>query len=1188
MRTLLQISLVSVLLIGVLWAQVDRGTITGTVTDGSGAVLAGVQVVVTNTATGATYQSATNGLGIYSVVSLPIGSYSVSFSRDGFTTLNRPGLSLIAAQVLKLDAKMQVGSVKETVTVNAEPPLVDTQNSNLGTTLEAHDMTDLPLNVYGGRDASNILYSTTPTMSGGLYVDHIAGSGSFSKTVMIDGADANSGIQGFAFTPGMDAIQEMQAQVSGIGVEGAGTGGGVLMYELKSGTNKLHGSAFGFLHNEALDANTWDNKYWLSQCAQGDTACHNAYKRARNRLNDWGFSAGGPIWKNHTFIFGAYEKYSATDLRMNPAGATVPTAKMLTGDFSELLTQGAHQGPILDGSGNAIVNPCTGQAYQYGQIFNPATWRTVNGQTCANPYPGNIITSGLSGVSKQLVPVFQKYYAPTIAGRITGNFPSLISGAPWWNKTNLDLKLDHNFSDRNHLSASFNSMHSPVRARGDLFSPNGGGPFSSAWDQDNKQMAFRVNDAYSFSPSVLNSFSISMAQNFAHERPDQPTDPTAYGIPNPGSMNFPAISFGGANGIGITSLGTTLQDYYALNSYHISDTLSWVKGRHTLKFGGQFTIQQNNSNYGGNAQTYSFSNETGAPVDARITNLVGFGFANFMLGDVQSASQAVPNPSYDRRKLFDLFVQDDIKVTPKLTVNAGLRWDVNLPLHEKYGHWTNWDMSAQNPLWGSYKGAWTFAKNGSDSFEKYNDYKQFGPHIGASYQISNRLVARGAWGIFYVPLGMNQWFGQSNPGDQNWFFAGTNSVPNYVPGSTAFNWDGGYPGQTVTMPRTNTQTYVAGIWPIEIDPNNLHLGRTQNWNLGIEYELSKNIVLDVNYVGNIGRDLHDGNLKAYQNYPSWSAYQKLLKSDQAWASVSDPASAAAAGVAYPFPGFLGYAWEAISPIPQVAEFMGLVVNAGAPVGVSAYNALVVETKAKQSHGFTYDLSYTLSKATGSVAGSTNFWNAGATYWFQSMEDFQNAGKNVLSYDQRHTVKGYVNYDLPFGKGKKWANAGGTLDYIVGGWTLGFQPSYASGMPMGGVGSTLVYPGWMGLRANLNPGAHLGNNFKGLDLKNLSDPSNQFFSPANFVNPTYGELGNSPFIYNNWRGWASYNENLSVLKHFSFGSENQYRFTLRAEFYDVFNRHQWGGPDMYLGSPYFGQVTSVSGNRTGQFGGRFEW
>jgi len=1180
-----------------LWAQVDRGAITGTVTDPNGAVVVGVRVIATNTATGVQYEGITNRLGMYSIVNLPIGTYRATFTHGGFSIHDRAGLALIAAQVLEVDVKLQVGSDQETITVTTTTPFLETETSSLGTTLQSKEMTDLPLNVSGGRDASGILYATTPTMVGTGSMsssDHIAGSSSFSKTIMIDGTDGNNGMQGYVFTPGMDAIQEMQAQVSGIGAEGGGTGGGVIMYELKSGTNQFHGSAFAFMHNEAMDANTWSNKYFLSgYCAEGDATCRNTYKRARNRLNDQGFSAGGPIWKNHTFIFGDYEYYNATDLRQNPIGANVPTTRMLDGDFGELLTMGTYSGAVTTTPGASggvpIINPCTGEAYQYGQIFDPATWTTVGGVPCGQPFSDNVIpTTRLSAVSQKIAAAYKEHYAPTVSGRLTNNYPSMLSSAPWWHRTNVDLKLDHNFSTQNHASVSFDYMSVPVRANGSLFALHSdGGPLSSAWDQRQVDRNFRILDSHAITPNLLNSATFSMAQNFVHETPDSEVDPTDFGLDNQGSVNFPVISYGGSNGVSLTGTGTSAQDYYALNAFHFADKLFWSKGRHSFSFGGQFTAQQNNSNYGGNVQSYAFANNTGGPNDSYVTPWTGFGFANLMLGDVQSASMNLPHPSYNRRKLFDLYASDDIKVSRRLTVNASLRWDVTLPMHEKYGRWTNWDMSANNPVWGDNLGAWRFAESGDVSFEKNNDYKQFGPHVGAAYQITDKLVARGAWGLFYVPIGMNQWVGSSNPGDQNYFYYGTNAVTNAVSGATAFNWDSGYPGQTVYMDRSNTQTYVSGIWPIEIDPNELHLGRTQNWNLGIEYQFTPTMMLLVNYAGTMGRDLHDGNLKAYQNYPSWSAYQTLYLSGQAWASVSDEASAASAGVAYPFPGFLGYAWEAISPIPQVAEFMGLVSNAGAPIGSSDYNAFIVQVKSKRTHGVTMDMSYTLSKATGNVAGDTNFWNAGTTYWYQSMDDFK-ATDNVLSYDMRHTVKGYVTYDLPFGKGKQWGNVSGRLNHLIGGWALGFQPSYASGQPLGAVGSTVTYPGWMGLRASLTSGAKLGNSFKKLNLLNLADTSGQFFSPSNFENPAAGELGNSPFIYNNWRGWASLNENLSILKHFTFGESGRYSASIRAEFYDVFNRHTWGSPSTSMGSAYFGQVTGVSGNRTGQFGARFQW
>jgi hypothetical protein len=1085
--------------------------------------------------------------------------------------------------------------------------------STLGTTMEANAMTDLPLNVSGGRDASVLLYSTVPTMTGGYYLDHIAGSPSFSKTIMIDGTDGNNGMQGFVFAPGMDAIQEMQAQTGSIGVEGSGTGGGVIMYEIKSGTNQFHGSAFYFLHNEIFDANTWESNFFRAQCASGDTSCKQTYKRAPDRLNDYGFSAGGPIWKKHTFIFGDYERYVQKNLEQTPLGTNVPTAKMLTGDFSQLLTNGFYSGQIAYfNAQNQVVyatDPCDNNSpVMVGEIFDPTTWNPALG--CGKPFAGNLIPSGrLSTISKGLASIFQQDYAPspfapTGPGSLTQfNYPTMVSSSPWTNRTAVDLKLDQIFSDKHHLSTSFDYLSIPVRnvPAGGLFDLKAnGGPFSSASHQSQVDRIFRVIDTYALTPNLLNSLTFSMAQNFVHDDPDTRVNPSTYGFTNDAnSINFPNISYWGSNSVSLSAIGTSTEDVYALNGFHYGDKLQWVKGRHHFSFGGEFTALQNNSNYGGNVQSYVFDTREGNSGDnASLYNYSGFGFANFMLGDVQSAGQNIPYATYNRRKVFDMYVQDQMKVNSKLTLTMGLRWDVTLPEHEKFGHWTNWDTSLVNPsgIWGNYAGAWAFAGSGNATFEKYEDYHQFGPHIGAAYQVTNKLVARAGFGLFYVPIGMNERdnHNYASPDEQNYFYSPVNQVTNLLPGTYDFNWDSkAYPGTSQNL-QTNSSESLAllnGQWPWTIDPNSLHLGTTKNWNAGVQYQLTKDMVLNVDYSGNIGRNLHDGALLAYQNYPSFGAYQSLWNSGHVNDWVSDPTSAHNAGIAYPYTGFAGDAWTAIGPYPQVASAgWALVVNSEAPVGSSAYNALIAEVVSRHSNGLTMDLSYTLSKATGNVALDSNLQNTGGTYWYQDQADYQATG-NVLSYDTRHIVKGYATYDLPFGAHQRWGGGARNLNYLIGGWTVGFQPAYTSGQPLlgPGTGYALIYPGWMGLRANLAPGAKLGNTFKKLNPLNLTAAGGQFFNPANFTAPTNGTLGSSPFIFNHWRGWASVNENLSAIKHFSFGHDGRYTGSIRADFYDVFNRHQWGEPDVgSLSDAAFGYVTSVSGNRTGQIQARFAW
>ena len=1189
-----------------LSAQVDRATITGHVTDPTGAALPGVQITAIETGTKATFTGVTNADGVYSISQLPIGDYTVRMHHDGFRDAQST-VHLIASQVQALDVHLPVGSNNQTVVVSAAAPLLETQTSSVQNTMEEEAIRDLPLNATNGRDAVQLMANTVPGMEGsGISGNEVystlnfAGGNSWTNTVYVDGVNAGAGPQGAVATPGLDALQEMQVIPSNASASLGDTGGGVLLFEIKSGTNKFHGSAFEFLQNEALNANTWSNNYFLSSCAPGDATCIRDNSRPRDRFNDYGGSAGGPIWKNHTFIFGDYEYYTQTNYTLSPNSTTVPTSRMLGGDFSELLTGGAQQGPIMNAAtGQSMINPCTGTPYLYGQIFDPTTQRVVNGQTCASPFPGNVIPANrISPLSQKIAALYNQYYKPTLTSRIYNNYPTLVSNTPSEWKRTFDIKVDHNFAPNHHISASFDYVKwLSVTGGGLVSTPTNPGPLSSEWSNHTPNLMARVIDNYSFGPNLLNTFAVGYSSTQYTQVPTfQIGNAGQYGF-NTDGLAFPTISYNSVNGVGEASNGTSVYAYQNYYGYHFQDTVAWQKGDHSLTFGSYVYLQGLDSSYGGNIQNYTFQGETGGPTDTSLTPFVGSAFANMMLGDVQSASQNIPYPTYPRQKYLTLFAQDDWKVTPRLTANIGMTWDFTFAGHQQDGHWTNFDLTAQNPLWGNYKGAWAFAKNSGSTFETSQDYHQFGPHLGFAYQINNKLVGRASYGLYYVPLGeMNSGFGYNFPAQQAEFWTGTNTVPNSIPGAVAFNWSNGYPGQTLMLPRTTTETSFGYDEPFYISPKTLHLGYTQDFYAGIQYQMASNIVLDVRYMGTRGNDLHDSNESVGQNYPDFATYSRLLTSGHINDTISSPGQAAADGVPYPYAGFSGPAYAAIAPIPQAASYNNtIVLTTDQQVGVSEYNAFIAEVKASNAHGLNADLSETISHLTGSnLARRQSAYNGG--YGYQSAGDIADSHHWVQGSDQLSVLEGFITYQLPLGSGQRWLANSRVLSPIVSGWTVGAYGSYGTGTPIGTVNSTIQYPFYFSTqRMNFANGANahnIKNHFNGsrLDLANLNDQINQDFSPTQFATPAVGTLGNTPYNYNHWR-WNSgpAQENISLTKAFGFGADGRYRAEVRAEFYDVFNRHYWNGPDTNPNDATFGQVTGVSGeSRTGQLAARFQW
>ena len=1181
---------ISFWLSGFLWAQVDKATITGTVTDPSGAVIVGVNVTVTSVDTGVRYTGESNDVGVYRVPALPVGTYSIEYEKTGFKKLTQSGLTLATAQVAEINVKMTPGALTERVEVTTAPVLLDTETSDLGTVMTADSMKDLPLDINAsgvGRDITSFIYSNIATTNGGNYSGHIAGSQNVTKNVMVDGIDATAGLQGFVQDIGMEAVQEMNVQISGVSAEGASTGGGTILLETKSGTNTFHGSGYGFLQNEALNANSWDNNYF-------------GLPRQRNRFNDWGASVGGPIRKNHTFFFSSLERFHNAQLTFTPNGATVPTADFLKGDFSALLG-----GPLV-----GATDAC-GRQINIGEIYNPLDPVVSGGNICYQPFSGNIIPEPqLSPIAKNIA---QKLYGNgyTAAGpALVNNFPSLGGTYSEVTSTHLDLKLDHNINGKQRISGGFNWWNFDSLSPGYLWQTGSstGGPLSSGDNQPQRDWTVRLQHVYTISAMLLNTASVAYNQHMASDQPPSRYDSNGVGIPGTNGSNFPSINFvdgGAGGGYGEAPIGPPYADRYTPYNFVASDVLSWTHGRHSLKFGGDIQARGMNAVYEGGVRAYNFTSATFAPNDNQVTPYVGFAFANFMLGEVHDGSQSVTSALYGRRKRVSLFASDDLKLSSRLTLSLGMRWDVNGRFHEKNGQWSNFDIGVNRGIWGSYNGGWDWAQNGSSSFERNQNFHQFGPQIGVSYQALNKLVLRSHYGITYAPLAMNQWNGVPAfypPGFTAgaYGFAGSNTVVNNIPNVSSFNWDttaGAYSGQTVYPDRVPSQSNLSGgvayVWP-----NALTMGMVQNWNVGGEYLLSKDTVLSLNYLGNHGSHLHDGSIWPY-NYPTQSTYLNLYNSGHAQDSVTDPASAAAAGVSYPFAGFSGMAYQAITPYPQIssqAPQSGLfLVNAD--ISVSNYEAMVAEVRTKNVHGLTMDVNYTLSRSTGSASPNGAFADSqSGSILTQDPYLLPKLTNQLTPWDFTHQVKGYVLYDLPFGLGQQWKTNRGWLDnYLLGGWKIGMQLSYHTGEPLGTVPAPIQYPGWSGVFAQRNPSVSLSSGtFKGYNpgwVQNGgvgSDPGSLSFNANAFSQPAPGTFSTEKYSYMGYlRDFGSSDEDLNIAKHFRFGE--RYQFSLRAQFFDIFNRHHWGAPNVTdMTSPFFGHVTSVSGYRYGQLSARFEW
>jgi len=1161
------------LLMGALWAQSNRATITGTVTDSSGGVVVGVEVTVTNLDTNVPTKTSSNQDGIYVVPNLPPGKYSVGFRKEGFETLRLPTITLISTQVARLDGQLQLGSVATTIKVTASAPVLDQERPSIGTNMQGTVITDLPLSIYnGGRFVEDFAVAITPGYSpiSSPYGAVINGGQWFTKDYTVDGTSGTADVQGDSMESGptMEAIQEVQVQTSGLDVQSSITGGGVASFNLKSGTNKLHGSALLYGHNEFLDANTWTNN-------------NEGLPRGRARAWDWGGSLGGPIRKDKTFVFGAFERYTQTDFRLGALSSAVPTSDFLTGNFSALLNTSQTLG--TDTHGNTIYS---------GAIFNPADPGAI--------FPGNMIpTSMFSSVARKIIAIYQKDYPPQGA-ELNYNNRLPLNGAPAQTPNELVVKLDHNLTERDHLSGSWVYNHKPrTYVQGGIWQAGttDGGPLSDAEANPFYSQQWRLSDAHTVSAQVLNVLNLTYNKAWEGSETSAPgnwTQPLGFG--KTGATNFPTISFGNAvNGNNETYIGNSIQGNFAGTTLIAGDSLTWTKGRHNLTFGGDFKAHQVNSHSGSGALSFNFDNNTtGAPSQA-YADQVGFGFASFLLGDASTASETTPFDLYGRQKSMSLFAQDSYKVTPKLTVELGLRWDYNFPFHEKYGHWADFDQNAIDPTLG-IPGALVFAKNGSDSFERNETYANFGPQIGFAWSPQQKVVLRGSFGIIYNPVGVSFFSGVPDgfaPG-----FQGTNTV------SSPFNWDSGYPG--VFQPG-NKNVDPTTLFPlVYTDPNALRLGFSDAFNLGVQYQVTPNMRVDVSYVGNRGHRLTDTALdynegptstflRLTNEYPDINGFNHY---------VCSAADAATYSIKYPYSGFCGPVLSAIAAYPQLAQaesnywYYPNLLYVGLPVGQSYYDSMVVDVAKRTGRGLTMDLSYTLSRQEGNTFSAEQETNG----YYTPIQDFNNVAQsahNVTGYDQTSVVKGFVSYELPFGNSRRWLSDRGRLvNRIVGGWTVTGIPLYYSGQPFEVSVANPYYPQWGNLYPNYNLSGFTGpskpSKFQ-VPQANQPVPAVDFYMPASLASaPPIGQLGKGPQTNSNLRCPGAANENLSLLKYFPMGSKEQYKLSFRAEFYNAFNRHTYSiqgcaGITATIGAANFGQINGVADNpRTGQFAVRLDF
>ncbi len=1146
---------------GILLAQGERGTLDGTVTDPSGAVIPGARVAVLNVATGVETTAETTEAGVYRLPYLPPGTYRITVSAPGFRSAVRENVVLRVAQTLTVDFTLELGPVAEQVTVSEAPPLIETGTAEIGRYATRDEIDTWPIVVSGGRrQMMQFVFTALPGTVGGVWSGTISGGQLFSHEILMDGISVGRfDIQGGStseFSPSVESISEFKLQTGVIGAQYSGGQTAVANFATRSGTNELHGSAYYYIQNDALRANSWSNN------AAG-------IRRAPYKQHHLGFAAGGPIWlgglydgRNKTFFFANFE-YTRVRNFNSLAFSTLPTTDFKQGNFARLLD------PSFTGnskSGTVIGTDALARPVVFGAIYDPASARQVKGLWVRDPFPGNVIPQDrASPVSKkilELAPIDDPLFDTML-----NNTPNLSGCCPVFGEKTITMRGDHHISSHHRIAATF---YRNFRARNN--SPGGrwgsppGSPTNVYQWQETPGTMGRVAYDWTVTPTVLTHFAVGY-NRFGNLNQSVYVDqdwPQKIGLNNVPGTHFPALLFSSGaayqgRGIGASNrLGSHLAGGSYNGSTIITNDTTVIRGAHSLKLGFEHRRYYYNVRPRGN-QSGSFYFSPAQTALPGFTTQTGHAFASFLLGAVSSANRSVVTSYFGHRwRPVGFYIMDDWKVNRKLTLNLGLRWDIVTGLMEVGNRMANFDPTKPNPKAGNRPGALVWLDElGRTSFQ--NTYWwMLAPKFGLAYAATDKLVFRAGYGINNTTPVSNDWGFAGGYGFNSSINLSSATVPLRFAEEPVFWLHDRFPDFAGVLPNKDPSIQNgSGVNYYALDSN--RLGYVQAWSIGFQYALPREFVLDVNYVGNKGTRLEAEGFDQMNALPySFLQLGQLL---------TDPWSPAT-GIPEPFPGFKGTVLQALRPYPQYTGVGQQFAN----LGTSLYNSLQVQLTRHFRRGLGVLAAYTWSKWTTLTASALD----GVT----PVDLFnRKLNRTINSSNYPHYLKLTWIYELPFGAGKP-VPLRGPLKHIFGGWVVTANHHFRSGTPLSiGVGGLVsnplgaAYPDLvLGQKIVINPNAPI--NFRGVAGGETYLNRNAFALPP--VHPGGRNVIQRPGtlgpILPNVRGphWVS--EDIAVEKKWQITEHRT--FEIRGVFLNPFNRHGRGNPVTDLSSPFFGQITGA--------------
>jgi hypothetical protein len=1150
-------------------AQQDVGYILGTVADSTGAALPGANVTITWQTTGLTQTVVTNQAGLYSSEPLQVGQYTVTASLTGFSTATIRDLIVDAAAHVQANLTLQVGTTSANVVVEATPPVMDTTDGQLSNTIDAREAQQFPVN---GRSVLALASLTPGVVSAvgaisegfqnrGTAVSaiRIAGGASGVNNNILDGvSNVQDWLGEIAINLKSDAVQEFNIMSGVIPAQFGYTSGGVINVVSRSGGNSIHGSAYEFFRNDALDA--------------VQAFPRPAFGKQETRFNNYGGTLGGPIRRDKMFLFGNYEQYNYASAL--PTYFSLPTALEQTGNFSDL-------GQVVGG----VCEPI--------KIYDPSTASTTGART---QFPGNIIPAGrLDSVAQ----AYQTMFYPT-PNNTSGSYNPCTHANNYLyalpilaNERQGVVRSDYKVSGSDSLVARYayylNQTNNGTNA--------GGLPGIYSHRNDRLQTQDAVlSETHVFSPALLNDARIGgMRSDYPFQAASANKNVAGQiGLPNDTATLIPTMTNG------VIAPNITL-GFRASTTIEGFDDLTWIVKQHTLHIGGsvRFSEGYNDQTGASSSGTFSFiAGSTAAGNNTTVTTGTGSQYASFLLGQVNNASQLVQGGSAFRRTMYAVYLQDDWRATPRLTINAGLRWDFMSQAVEKQNGIQNFDINETNPLNG-YAGAIEYAGvNGAGrNFVKQN-WADFGPRFGFAYALSNdnKTILRGGIGLYYPATDIESY--DQSSGSTNGYTSYTTTYTAPTTNGADFQLHNGFPfAWGVPLGAAGGQNAFLGqsaayVLPNAKDPS------SQQYTLTVSRELPLGLVADVSYLGNHGNHF----LNTSPNINTLAPQYYSLGTAALSVSVPNPYK----GIV---PGSLGAATITEANLLKPYPYMSTVTLQDPRNGFYWSNLAMLSVQRRVQHGLQIIGAYTFGKILDegiqglsdlSAVGTSTAGGPTLSTGASSPQNWRNPqaeySVDAIDVTQRVTVSGL--YDLPFGAGQRFLSSG-RMNRLTSGWQYNVIMTLESGRPIGIVGAN----NHLATRPNVIPGVSLKAGRQGRDALYKTGIL-QWFNPEAFINPPDYTFGDASRYFSSVRGPGTVNFDMSLFKttHITEGTTLE----LRIEAYNALNHDNLSmpggtftaGPPAIASDPYaegglntsstFGKITASGAYRNVQLAAKLHF